>query len=89
MPVALLAKRKKACSLDPQSYKEAMSGPDADEYCAAIEVEIQSLKDNHTYDVVDLPPDVRPITSRFVYKRKIGYDGKVKTYKARLVARGF
>ena len=50
---------------------------------------IKNLKANNTYNIVDLLAKVRAITLRFIYKRKIGYDGKIKTYKARLVARGF
>lgn len=75
--------------LDPQNYAEAMAAPDAGKFQDAIAAEIASLKKNDTYDVVDLPADMRPITSRFVFKRKLGQDGKVKMHKARMVARGF
>lgn len=77
---------------DPQNYKEAMAAPDALEFEKAMRVEDENLKTNHTYDVIDVkdvPPGKRLITSRYAYKRKIGYDNKVKTYKARLCARGF
>jgi hypothetical protein len=33
--------------------------------------------------------DIKPITSRLVFKRKYGPDGQVNRHKARLVARGF
>ena len=39
--------------------------------------------------MVRTPMGVRPIKSRYVYKRKHNKDGSVKKYKARLVALGF
>jgi len=74
---------------DPQSYAEMMRAPDASGFIKAMAVEKDSLIANNTYDIVDLPPGARALTSRWVYKRKIGRDGKIKIYKARLVARGF
>ena len=41
-----------------------------------------------TWDIVSLPPHVRPITW-WVYKVKTRSDGSLEHYKARLVARGF
>lgn len=77
---------------DPQHRKEALSAPDAKEFLKAEDKELDGLASADTYDIVDIsevPKDAKLITSRFVYKRKIGYDSKVKTYKARLVAQGF
>ena len=42
-----------------------------------------------TWDLVSLPPRVRPITCKWVYKVKIRSDGSVERYVASLVARGF
>ena len=39
--------------------------------------------------MVDKPGDKQVITSKWVFKRKTGIDGKVEEYKARIVARGF
>ena len=44
---------------------------------------------NNVWTLVDLPQGVKPISCKWVYKRKKGVDGKVETYKARLVAKGY
>lgn len=47
------------------------------------------LHKNRVWDLVDLPPNRKPITCRWVFKTKLDGDGRPHTYKARLVARGF
>ena len=39
--------------------------------------------------MVDPLKGIVPIGSKWIFKRKIGADGKVETYKARLVMKGF
>ncbi|GJW80835.1 putative retrotransposon ty1-copia subclass protein, partial [Tanacetum coccineum] len=56
---------------------------------AAINVEMQSMKDNQVWDLVDLPPNGNTVGSKWLFKKKIDMDGAVHTYKARLVAKGF
>ena len=51
--------------------------------------EIAALERTGTWDLVSLPPGVRPITCKWVYKVKTRSDGSLKRHKARLVARGF
>ena len=43
---------------------------------------------NEVWTLVDPPEGIVPI-GKWVFKRNIGADGKVDTYKARLVAQGF
>ena len=38
---------------------------------------------------MDPPNGIKPISCKWVYKRKRGIDGKVETFKARLVAKGY
>ena len=38
---------------------------------------------------MDLPQVIKPNSCKWVYKRKKGVDGKVETYKGRLVAKGY
>lgn len=54
-----------------------------------MSAEQELLSKNHTWDLVDLPTSVKPLTARWIYKTKIGADGRPSKLKARLVARGF
>ena len=54
-----------------------------------MEEEIQALKQNQTWDLVPRPKDVKPISSKWVYKVKTRTNGSVERYKAHLIARGF
>jgi hypothetical protein len=55
----------------------------------AMQEEINSIRQNDTWTLLELPPDKKAISSRWVYKVKPGSHGKPSRYKARLVARGF
>ena len=44
---------------------------------------------NNVWTLVDLPQGVKPIGCKWVYKRKRVVNGKVDTYKARLVAKSY
>ena len=51
--------------------------------------EIDSMYSNQVWTLVDPPDGINPIGYKWVFKRKIGADGQVETYKAKLVAKGF
>ena len=44
---------------------------------------------NKVWTLVDAPEGVNPIGCKCVYKKKIGADGQIETYKARLGAKRF
>ncbi|GJV84907.1 retrotransposon protein, putative, ty1-copia subclass [Tanacetum coccineum] len=47
---------------EPANYKAALLNPESDKWLAAMNVEMQSIKDNQVWDLVDLPPnDIRAI----------------------------
>ena len=41
---------------EPQRFKEAMSSPEAPYWKEAINDEVESILQNHTWELVDLPP---------------------------------
>jgi transposase InsO family protein len=56
---------------------------------SAMQTEMDSIHQNHTWSLVPLPPDKKAISSKWVYKIKLATTGNPTRYKARLVARGF
>ena len=55
----------------------------------AIKSEIESILHNHTWELVDLPSGCKPLSSKWIFKRKRKVDGSIDKYKARLVIKGF
>ncbi|GJR53544.1 retrotransposon protein, putative, ty1-copia subclass [Tanacetum coccineum] len=55
----------------------------------AMNVEMQSMKDNEVWILVELPPNGKTVGSKWLFKKKTDMDGAVHTYKARLVAKGY
>ncbi|GJS67264.1 retrotransposon protein, putative, ty1-copia subclass [Tanacetum coccineum] len=74
---------------EPANYKAALSDPEFDKWLKAMNVEMQSMKDNEVWDLVDLPPNGKTVGSKWLFKKKTDMDRAVHTYKARLVAKGF
>jgi len=55
----------------------------------AIKIEIDSINNNNTWTLIDLPKGIRPIGCKWIFKRKYNHDGSINNYKARLIAKGF
>jgi transposase InsO family protein len=73
---------------EPQSYKEAIEGPQKDKWIAAMNRELDSIKDNDTWELTDLPEGRKAVGSKWVFKLK-GDGSEPSHFKARIVARGF
>ena len=73
---------------DPSSITEAESSSDKTKWRKAMEMEMESLRSNEVWELVEPPPNRRVIGSKWVFKRKVDADGAVERYKARLVAQG-
>ena len=54
-----------------------------------MKVEIDTLEQNQTWKLVDLPPGKTPIGREWVYRIKYKPNGSIDRYKARLVAKRF
>ena len=50
---------------------------------------MKSMKSNHAWDLVHLPPGRKAIGNKWVLHIKWKTDGSIERYKARLVAQGF
>lgn len=74
---------------EPSNVNEALTGPESVLWKKAMEDELNSIDTNNVWTLVEPKCDVKPIKTKWVFKRKIGSDGEVCSYKARLVAQGF
>ncbi|GJT92715.1 retrotransposon protein, putative, ty1-copia subclass [Tanacetum coccineum] len=74
---------------EPANYKAALLDPESDKWLNAMNVEMQSMKDNKVWVLVELPPNGKTVGSKWLFKKKTDMDGAVHTYKARLVAKGY
>ena len=86
--LAMLAATGEAECLDP-TYAEAKKRPDWPKWLEAIQVELDSLKANGTWELVERPADGDVVDSKWVLHTKKDSAGEIDKRKARLVARGF
>ena len=73
----------------PQSYEEAVSSDDGMKWKAAMDAEINTLQENDTWSIQELPPDRTETKGRWVYSLKQGKKPGEIQYKARYVAKGY
>ena len=74
---------------EPSSVKEALTGEEKEKWREAMEVEMESIKRNNVWELVELPKGRSSVGSKWVFKKKVNEEGVVKRYKARIVAQGF
>ncbi|GJS25051.1 retrotransposon protein, putative, ty1-copia subclass [Tanacetum coccineum] len=74
---------------EPAHYKAALLDPESDKWLNAMNVEMQSMRDNEVWELVNLPPNGKTVGHKWLFKKKTDMDGAVHTYKAHLVAKGF
>ncbi|CAI7878327.1 unnamed protein product [Closterium sp. NIES-53] len=74
---------------EPKTLAEALSGPDAEKWKQIVKEEYDSLLENETWELCELPHGKKAISSKLIFKHKYGPDGELTRYKSRLVAKGF
>ena len=75
---------------EPGTYKEAVNSIEGLMWKEAIDSEIESIPhNNHTWELVDLLPGCKPLSSKWVFERKRKVDGSIDKYEARLVIKGY
>ena len=74
---------------DPYTYEEAMNDIDAHHWVKIMKFELYSMYSNQVWDLVKAPNGIKPVGCKWVYKRNRGIDGKIETFKARLVVKEY
>ncbi|GJV16550.1 retrotransposon protein, putative, ty1-copia subclass [Tanacetum coccineum] len=60
---------------EPANYKAALLDPESDKWLNVMNVEMQSMKDNEVWVLVDLPPNGKTVGSKWFFKKKTNMDG--------------
>ena len=71
---------------EPANYNEATKD---NNWKQAMQLELDALQQNNTWELVTLPIEKKPIGSKWVYKIKLKSNGSLERFKARLVAKGY
>ena len=74
---------------EPETFDEAKEDTHKRKWLSAMQDEMDSLHENHTYELVELPKGKKALRNKWVYKLKLGDTGKTLRYKARIVVKGF
>lgn len=73
------------CVEDPVSFHQAVK---QQKWVDAMNVELEALENNETWDITTLPPNKKAIGCKWLYKTKFKADGTIDRFKARLVVLG-
>lgn len=73
----------------PTSFIDAVESTEKYHWIKAMKSEMNSLRENNTWDLIQLPKGNKVLPSKWVYKIKTNPDGSTDKYKARLVIKGY
>ena len=71
---------------NPTTFQEAVQNS---KWRAAIDLEIEAIERNGTWELTDLPKGMKKIGVKWVFKTKLNENGEVDKCKARLVVKGY
>nr|GEY48213.1 hypothetical protein [Tanacetum cinerariifolium] len=71
---------------EPANYKAALLDPESKKWLNAMNVEMQSMKYNEVWVLVELHPNGKTVGSKWLFKKKTDMDGNVHIYKAHIRA---
>ncbi len=74
---------------EPKVLSEISKRSDAEKWNSAIQEELNSLHENGTWELVNLPKGEKALKTKWVFKLKRDCNNEIIRYKARLVAKGF
>ncbi|CAI7788407.1 unnamed protein product [Closterium sp. NIES-53] len=69
---------------EPKTLAEALSGPDAEKWKQSVKEEYESFLENETWELCELPPGKKAISSKLIFRHKYGPDGELTRYKVSL-----
>ncbi|CAL8154967.1 unnamed protein product [Prunus armeniaca] len=72
--------------IEPENFAEASKDK---AWQKAMEIEMEMIEKNETWELVDRPSDKHVIGVKCVYKTKLNLDGSIQKHKARLVVKGY
>nr|GEY53176.1 retrovirus-related Pol polyprotein from transposon TNT 1-94 [Tanacetum cinerariifolium] len=72
--------------IEPESYMDASKHS---EWIDAMKAELEMIKKNNTWKLVDLPEGKNAIGVKWIYETKFQPDGSIYKLKARLVVKGY
>jgi hypothetical protein len=73
---------------EPLTAREALGGPEAEQWRLAMQEEYDALLHNRTWDVMRKPSGAHVLPVKWIFKRKRDAAGNIERYKARLVVVG-
>ncbi|CAI7874236.1 unnamed protein product [Closterium sp. NIES-54] len=56
---------------EPKTLAEALSGPDAEKWKQSVKEEYDSLLENETWELCELPPGKKAISSKLIFRHKL------------------
>nr|AAM08562.1 Putative retroelement [Oryza sativa Japonica Group]AAM10749.1 Putative retroelement [Oryza sativa Japonica Group] len=59
-------------NVEPSTYSDAIVSDDCNRWITAMHDEMESLEKNHTWELVKLPKEKKPIRCKWIFKRKEG-----------------
>ncbi|GBM24389.1 Retrovirus-related Pol polyprotein from transposon TNT 1-94 [Araneus ventricosus] len=73
----------------PNNFKESQIVPERENWCSAMKEELEILKARDVYEIVPRPKNKNVLGNKWVHTLKKDVTGKIRRYRARLVAQGF
>ena len=74
---------------EPTNYKEVMASIESAKWKEAMDNEIKSMYDNEVWNLVHNVPGRNIVGYKWIFKKKTDMDGKLHTFKDRLIVKGF
>lgn len=72
--------------VDPIYFEKAVK---SEKWRTTMDVEMEAIKKNGTWELIELPKRGKTIGVKWVYKTKLNENEKIEKHKARLVAKGY